>query len=96
MRAYNPVREGLKKHRTAHAYYLTLKERASGAGLTALEWDWYSARQKEFEPEFYAAERVAAERRLAMDGARKLSVEDLQTILNEKALTHSPPQGETP
>lgn len=82
MREYNPVREGLKKHRSAHDYYLTLKERAK-IGLTALEWDWYRARQKAFEPEIYAAEMMAASRRVAMDSARKLSIEDLRTILDE-------------
>jgi hypothetical protein len=83
MRAHNPIREGLKKHSTAYGFYLTLKERAE-VGLTALEWDWYRARQKEFEPEVYAAEMLAAQRRVSMDCARKLSIEDLQTILDEK------------
>jgi hypothetical protein len=82
MRQYNPVREGLKKHPTAHAYYLTLKERAR-TGLTALEWDWYRARQKEFEPDAYAAEMKEGERRVAIDYARKLSVDDLKAVLAE-------------
>lgn len=83
MRQYNPVREGLKKHPTAHAYYLTLKERAK-TGLTAMEWDWYRARQKEFEPELYAADIKAGERRVALDYARKLSIEDLKAVLAER------------
>ena len=95
MRAYNPVREGLKKHRTAHDYYLTLKVRANATGLTALEWDWYRARQKEFEPKVYEAERLAGERRAALDYARKLSIEDLKTVLDEKAAAISPAHRET-
>jgi hypothetical protein len=84
MRQYNPVREGLKKHPTAHAYYLTLKERANKDGLTAIEWDWYRARQQQFEPEVYAADLAAGARRVALDYARKLTIEDLQVILAEK------------
>ncbi len=96
MKAYNPVREGLKKHSTAHEYYLTLKVRANGAGLSATEWDWYRARQKEIEPEIYEAEQIAAQRSNAMNSARKLSIEDLQTILDEKTSSISRPNGETP
>ena len=88
MRQYNPVREGLKKYPTAHAYYLTLKERANKDGLTAIEWDWYNARQKEFEPEVYAAEQAEGARRLALDYARKLTVEDLRMVLGEKTAGH--------
>lgn len=85
MKAYNPVREGLKKHSTAHGYFLTLKERANNGGLTALEWDWYRARQKEWEPEVLAAEEAVASRSNALDRARTLSVEDLEMVLAEKS-----------
>lgn len=83
MKQYNPVREGLKKHPSSHAYYLTLKERAKN-GLTAIELDWYRARQKAFEPEVYEAEMAAGERRVAMDYARKLSTDDLMAVLSER------------
>ena len=96
MRRYNPVREGLKKHPTAHAYYLTLKERANNSGLTAIEWDWYRARQQQFEPEIYEAERLAGERRVALDYARKLTVDDLKMVLDEKAAAISSQEGKSP
>lgn len=88
MRDYNPIIEGIKKHGLAKNFFLELKERVkAGRGLTAREWDWYCARQKEWEPEVLAAEEAAAARSNAMDYARKLSVEDLQAVLAEK-LTH--------
>lgn len=83
MKQYNPIKIGLKKHRTAHSFYLALKEQAK-TGLTAIEWDWYRARQREFEPEIYKAEMREAERRNAITSARKLSIEDLKIILAEK------------
>lgn len=85
MRDYNPILEGIKKHGLAKNFFLELKERVkAGKGLTAREWDWYHARQKEWEPEVLAAEEAASDRLLAMDYARKLSIEDLKTILSEK------------
>lgn len=84
MKNYNPVKEGLKKYGSAHAYFLTLKEKAATEGMTAMEWDWYSARQNEWEPNVLAAERTAAHHKNAMDRARTLSIEDLQSILAEK------------
>jgi hypothetical protein len=51
MNTPNTVIEGIKRHGLARNFYLELKERiASGKGLTAREWDWYNARQKEWEP----------------------------------------------
>lgn len=84
MKQFNPVKEGLKKHRTAHAYFLTLKERANNGGLTAVEWDWYRARQKEWEPELLKKEREEDARNYALDRARTLSINDLEAILKEK------------
>ena len=46
----NTVIEGIRKHGLARNFYLELKARiAAGGGLTAREWDWYKARQKEWE-----------------------------------------------
>lgn len=78
------MREGLKKHSTAHAYFLTLKERANSGGLTAVEWDWYRARQKEWEPEVLVAEQAAAARNYSLKHARSLSADDIKMILDEK------------
>jgi hypothetical protein len=48
----NTVIEGIRKHGLARNFYLELKARiAAGGGLTAREWDWYKARQKEWEPD---------------------------------------------
>lgn len=86
MRDYNPILEGIKKHGLAKKFFLELKKRVkAGQGLTAREWDWYRARQKEWEPDVLAAEDAAAGRRLAIKYARKLSIDDLKTILSEKA-----------
>lgn len=60
MRDYNPIMEGIKKHGLAKNFFLELKERVNaGCGLTAREWDWYRARQKEWEPDVLAAEEAA-------------------------------------
>jgi len=81
----NPVRIGIKKHGNSHAYFNSLKARIVATGsLTAIEWDWYRARQKEWEPEVLEAEMKEADRRIAIDYARKLSVSDLREIVAEK------------
>lgn len=93
MRGYNPIMEGIKKHGLAKNFFLELKERVKGGrGMTAREWDWYRARQKEWEPEVLAAEEAAAARSNALDYARKLSVEDLQMIIAEKVAQTTPEQ----
>lgn len=84
MKQWNPIRDGVKKYGSSRAYFDVLKERAK-TGLTAMEWDWYRARQKEWEPDVLAAEMAAADHRIALGYARKLSIEDLQMILAEKS-----------
>jgi hypothetical protein len=85
MRDYNPIMEGIKKHGLAKNFFLELKERVkSGNGLTVREWEWYRARQREWEPEVLAAEEGEARRSNDMDSARRLSIEDLQSILAER------------
>lgn len=56
MKVRNSVIEGIRKHGLARNFFLELKGRvAAGKGLTAREWDWYTARQKEWEPEPFDA-----------------------------------------
>lgn len=86
MKEYNPVKEGIKKHGDARVYFLALKERANSDGLTACEWDWYRARQKEWEPDVLAAEEREARRSNDMDAARRLSNADLQSVLAERSV----------
>ena len=80
----NLIKEGLERYRNPYAYFLSLLEKAATEGMTAMEWDWYRARQKAWEPDVLVAERAAAHHKNAMDKARTLSVEDLQSILTEK------------
>ena len=87
MKPYNSVREGIKKHGSSRAYFLTLKERAK-SGLTTIEWDWYRARQREWEPDVLAAEQEATRKKMDMDHARRLSVDELREILREKEGGH--------
>jgi hypothetical protein len=85
MREPNSIIEGIKRHGLAKNFFLELKARLdAGGGLTAREWDWYRARQKEWEPDVLAAEMAAADRRIAIDYARKLSIDDLRMVLSEK------------
>jgi hypothetical protein len=79
----NFVASGIKKYGTKD-YFLILKEKSKGAGMTAQEWDWYRARQKEWEPDVLAAEMKEAERKISMDRARKLSIKDLRDLLEER------------
>lgn len=86
MRAYNPVIEGIKKHGLAKNFFLELKGRVeAGNGLTAREWDWYRARQKEWEPDVLAAQEAAARRSNDLDAARRLSFDDLKMVMDEKS-----------
>jgi hypothetical protein len=81
----NPIAAGLARHNgNTRAFYEALKERAKREGMTAMEWDWYRARQKEWEPDVQAREMEEATRRIAMDAARKLPTEDLMLILAER------------
>jgi hypothetical protein len=85
MRHLNPVQIGLKRHSSARKYFDELKKQIERDGAaTAVEWDWYRARQREWEPEVLAAEMAAAGHRIDLEHARKLSIEDLQAILDEK------------
>lgn len=96
MKQFNPIMEGIKKHGLAKNFFFELKDRLkAGNGLTAREWDWYRARQKEWEPEILAAEMAAARKRNALADARTLSIEDLQMIIDEKrrAAVGSVPEG---
>lgn len=83
---FNPVKSGLKQHGSPRAYFRALKEQvATKSTLTAMEWDWYRARQREWEPEVLLAEMEAAGHRLDLEHARRLSVDDLKMILAEKS-----------
>jgi hypothetical protein len=85
VKQYNPIMEGIKKHGLAKNFFLELKERVkAGNGLTAREWDWYHARQKEWEPEVLAAQEIEARHSNDMEAAKRLSAEDLRTILQDK------------
>lgn len=81
-RAWNPVGEGIKRHSSAHAYFLELKTKTK---MTAMEWDWYRARQKQWEPEAYAQDMAKARHRSAMKSAEVLSDDDLRSILAARA-----------
>jgi hypothetical protein len=80
----NPILDGIRKHGDARKFFQSLKERAEGGGLTAREWEWYLARQREWEPEVLEAETREAERRDAMTRAATLSAEDLAAVLRGK------------
>jgi hypothetical protein len=57
---------------------------ASGGGLLAWEWDHFDTLEKQLEPDAYAARQAAGSRRIAIGYARSLTVEDLQSIIDEK------------
>jgi hypothetical protein len=84
IRPYNPIREQLKSGKPSRVLYDELKARKSH-GLTAIEWDWFRARQQEWEPEEQARERAEASRENAMRYARQfLTTDDLRELLNER------------
>jgi hypothetical protein len=82
--ADNPIRAAMKKGRSARGIYEDLKAKAKGNGMTAIEWDWYRARQKEWEPELFEQDRLDARRNNNLAAARELSLEDLEIVLAEK------------
>lgn len=53
--------------------------------LLAREWDRYERLLKRHDPAAAERRKAAARRRLDMEAAMRLSVEDLQAILAEKA-----------
>lgn len=90
MRNSNPIASGLARHGGGtRAFYEELKGRAKLHGLTAMEWDWYRARQRQWEPEVQASDMAEAGRRIAIEKARELSTEDLEAILAERRLGKS-------
>jgi hypothetical protein len=91
----NPVKQAIKKHGSAHAAYLAMRGKVeAGGGLTAVEWDWFNARMKEWEPEKHEARRKEGHRRYCLNIARDLSTDDLEAILAERRLALQP-AGET-
>lgn len=84
MRRVNAVTQGIKQHGDPRAYYESLKVRAAAGGMTAIEWEWYHARQKQWEPEAYEKYLAEVDRSIAMDRARTLSIADLETLIAEK------------
>lgn len=77
MKQPNTIIEGIKKHGLARNLFLEFKERvAAGQGLTAREWDWYRARQKEWEAEPYVPDtEEEAMEMMADPGGAKYSKE---------------------
>lgn len=52
--------------------------------LTAREWDIFDALLKQHDPVAHKARRDEARRQVRLDGARELSIEDLEMVLKEK------------
>lgn len=55
-------------------------------GLTAREWDRYEYLLKQYDPAAHQARIDRYKRRRDMEAARRLSVDDLKTILAEKTV----------